>query len=140
MLIRRRTLEQIGLLPEDYFFGGEDVDYSLQTLRHNLRIAVARRASVWHKVSTTAGPSMRVTGIGQHLHKGWQILRRKYLSTPGYVLSTFCGLMRQAFVGFGMLSRAIWHRDFREVSVLLRHTTGAVNGMIKGLFQLKPNR
>jgi GT2 family glycosyltransferase len=139
MLIRRRTLAEIGLLPEEYFFGIEDIDYSLQALRHKLRIAVARRATVWHKVSSTAGPSMGASAIGQRLHKGWQILRRKYLSTPGYVLSTLCVLARQAFAALGILFRAIWHRDSHEIGVLWRDMKAALKGTAEGLFHSKPS-
>ena len=135
----RKTLAEIGLLPEEYFFGVEDVDYSLQALRHNYRIVVARRATVWDKVLSTAGWSLQATGIGQHTHKGWQILRRKYLSTSGYVLSSLCTLGRQAFVALSILLSVIWHRDSDRIGVLLRYTAGAVKGTVKGLFQSKPS-
>jgi GT2 family glycosyltransferase len=133
MLVRRRTLEQIGLLPEEYFFGIEDIDYSLRALRHNFKIVVARKATVWHKISRTATPKLDATGIGQHLHKGWQILRRKYLSTLAYLLSTPCVLARQAVVALAILLRGIWHRDFREISALWRDMQATLKGIAEGL-------
>jgi GT2 family glycosyltransferase len=137
MLVRRRTLEQIGLLPEEYFFGVEDVDYSLCALKHRIRIVVARKATVWHKVSSTAGPSMDVSGIGYHVHKGWQILRRKYLSTPGYFLSSLYGSARAAILALAILLRHIAHGDFRQSADLLRDMAGSLTGLVAGLLSRK---
>lgn len=133
----RRTLAEISLLPEEYFFGVEDVDYSVQALRHNFRIVVARRATVLHKVSRTATASMDVTDIGEHGYMGWQILRRKYLSTPGYVLSTPCVLARQVFVALAILLRIIRRRDFHEISVFFRKVAAALKGTVKGFLYPK---
>ncbi len=133
MMIRASTLEQIGLLPEEYFFGVEDVDYSLMALGNRSRIAVARRARVLHKVSSTAGASMDVTGIGFHVHKGWQILRRKYLSTPAYYLSSLYGSARAALLSLALLLRHLRHGDFRQSKILLRDLAGSFRGLVAGL-------
>ncbi len=37
-LVARRTLSEVGFLPEAYFFGYEEYEYSTRTLRKNLRI------------------------------------------------------------------------------------------------------
>lgn len=54
LLIRRETLEKIGLLPEMYFMYYEDIEWSLLAKRAGYRVVVAGRARVWHKVSQTA--------------------------------------------------------------------------------------
>jgi GT2 family glycosyltransferase len=137
MLIRRKTLEQIGLLPEEYFFGGEDVDYSLQALRHNIRIVVARRATVWHKVARTAAASIGRPGLAYLFYKDWQIIRRKYLSPPGQAFSTLCVLARAAFMSSITLLHYISHRDFHSARTFLRSMVEALRGLVAGLVSPK---
>lgn len=134
MIIPATTLEQIGLLPEEYFFGIEDIDYSVRALRNNFKIVVARRAVVLHKASRTAAPSMGETGIIYQFSKGWQMLRRKYMSRPAYLLSSPVVLARQIFTASGNLLRSIWRRDWQRVTMLLRIFPSGMKGMIKGLF------
>ena len=134
MMIRAETLKKIGLLPEEYFFGLEDVDYSLRALRNNLRIVVARRALVLHKLSRTAGASMGATGIMFHASTGWQLLRRKYLSTPGYYLSSVTMLARQVLTALHIILHGIWRRDWREIATLFRNIPSGLRGMVKGRF------
>jgi GT2 family glycosyltransferase len=139
MLISRKTLEQIGLLPEEYFFGTEDVDYSLNALRNRFRIVVARRATVWHKVASTAGASFGRPGLAYRNYRNWQILGRKYLSPPGYLLSTLCVLSRAVFTSATTLIGYVWHHDFQGAGVFLRTMVGALRGLVAGLLYRKPD-
>ncbi|MBI3967615.1 MAG: glycosyltransferase [Chloroflexi bacterium] len=51
LLVRRSTLERVGLLDERYFMYYEDLDYSLRTRAARLGLGVVPAAQVWHKVS-----------------------------------------------------------------------------------------
>ncbi len=55
MLIGRTTLETVGLLNEDYFFGTEDLDYSLRATGQGYRLRYVPAAKVWHKEAAAAG-------------------------------------------------------------------------------------
>jgi GT2 family glycosyltransferase len=138
MLIRRKTLEQIGLLPEEYFFGVEDLDYSLNALRNKFRILVARRATVWHKVACTAAVGIGRPRLAYQNYEGWQIMRRKYLSPPAQVLATLCGLARAVFMSATTLIHYIWHRDFHNAGMFLRSMGEALKGLVAGLLYRKP--
>jgi len=138
MLIRRKTLEQIGLLPEEYFFGMEDWDYSLNALRNKFRLVVARRATVWHKVASTAGATMGRPWLAYQNYKNWQIMCRKYHSPPGQVLSTLCVLARAAFMSSITLLHYIWHRDFHNAGMFVRSMREALRGLLAGLLYRKP--
>jgi GT2 family glycosyltransferase len=138
MLIRRKTLAEIGLLPEEYFFGVDDLDYSVNALRNKFRIVVARRATVLHKVLSTAGVSMGWPKIAYMVYEGWQILLRKYLSPPGRVLTTLFMLVQAAFVSAAKLLYYIWHRDFHNAGMLLRIMREALRGLVAGLLSSKP--
>jgi GT2 family glycosyltransferase len=110
MLVRRETIEKIGLLPQYYFFGVEDIDYSIHTLRAGFTIAIAARATVWHKGTK----SVTVARIGYH-YRGWQIMRRKYLSTPGYVISTISALIWAVLRSFLPLVRYVYQGNLHEL-------------------------
>ncbi len=132
MMIRIATMEKLGLLPEEYFFGVEDVDYSLLARRNNLKIVVARRARVLHKLSRTSAASIGATGTMFHASRGWLMLRRKYMSRPGYLLSNTTVLARQAFAGLSTLLRSIWHRDWHQTALLFRRILSGLKGIVKG--------
>jgi GT2 family glycosyltransferase len=133
MLVKRETIEKIGLLPEDYFFGVEDVDYSIATLKAGFTIAIATRALVWHKGSK----SITVAGIGSH-YRSWQIMRRKYLATPAYQISTISALIWAMLRSVIPFMRYIYRGDWQELRNYFRKITVALKGTIEGLMS-KPN-
>lgn len=49
MLMSLEALRQVGVIDEDYFLYGEDVDFSLRIRAAGYRLAVAEEARVWHK-------------------------------------------------------------------------------------------
>ncbi len=53
VLIKRSALEQIGLIDEDYFLYGEDVDLSISIRRLGLYLLFVPSAVSWHMVSTS---------------------------------------------------------------------------------------
>lgn len=55
MLIRRKVIEQVGLLDENYFLVVQDVDYSYRALQAGWKLAVCLDAKIWHKVSRATG-------------------------------------------------------------------------------------
>jgi GT2 family glycosyltransferase len=132
MLIRRETIKRVGLLPECYFFGLEDIDYSIHVLREGLAIAVVAKAKVWHKGSGSAGGIAAVrTG---YQYKGWQIVRRKYLSRGGYLLATVCGLVWSAMQLLALLFGYVRRGDYKGLHTLFRKAGQALRGAIEGSF------
>jgi len=55
LLTSRAVIERVGMLDETYFMYGEDADWSLRVRRAGYRILYEPRASVWHKLSVSAG-------------------------------------------------------------------------------------
>lgn len=53
MLIRREVLDSVGLLPEEYFFGHEDWEYSLRVRRAGWRIVYQPRAVIQHEAGSS---------------------------------------------------------------------------------------
>jgi GT2 family glycosyltransferase len=93
MLIPKSTLRTIGLLPEEYFMGVEDVDYCLAARKHHLNIAVVPGSLIWHKIGGSRSHNENKGNTlnplaAYHQYRGWQILRKKYLPFPLYILTT----------------------------------------------------
>ena len=55
MLVRRTAFERVGLLPDEYFFGFEDVAFCQQVRQAGLGVAVVTDAAVYHEGSGTMG-------------------------------------------------------------------------------------
>ncbi len=52
MLIKRKVFEKYGLLPEEYFFGGEDLEFSLRVSKM-FKLYYCPDARIWHKVGAS---------------------------------------------------------------------------------------
>ena len=85
LLIPRRTIETIGLLPEEYFFGVEEWDYSTAVKNAGLRIRYVPAFKGYHHAggSYKAGHPILIVynGVRNKL-----VYAEKYLSTPAWLL------------------------------------------------------
>lgn len=57
LLVTRRFLETVGLMREDLFLYGEEIDWMLRAQRLGFRCVLATRSKVWHKVSSSTKTS-----------------------------------------------------------------------------------
>jgi len=55
MLIRRPVFERVGLLPEVYFFGAEDLEFSKRTEKNKFKMYYIPSFIAWHKVGNSKG-------------------------------------------------------------------------------------
>jgi len=55
LLIRRKVLEEVGLLDEGFFMYWEDTDFGFRLRKAGWKLAVASDARVWHKESASLG-------------------------------------------------------------------------------------
>ena len=69
VLVSRELVERIGTLDESYYMYSEDADWSMRSRRAGYRIVFEPKATVWHKVSVTAGGDL-----------SWYKLKNKFLS------------------------------------------------------------
>ncbi len=53
MLIRREVFNRVGYLPEEYFFGGEEWDFSASVREAGYEIWYVPESQIWHKVSSS---------------------------------------------------------------------------------------
>jgi len=78
MMVRKKTVDQIGLLDEEIFMFGEDIDWCWRIKEANWKIFYLPEAIVWH----VHGASSRLRPIGAtiDLHKGMEVFYRKHLA------------------------------------------------------------
>ena len=85
LLIPRRTVETVGVLPEEYFFGVEEWDYSTAVKNAGLRIRYVPTFKGYHHAggSYKAGHPILIVynGVRNKL-----VYAQKYLSTPAWLL------------------------------------------------------
>ena len=83
-LIKREVLERVGLLPEEYFFGVEELDYSLAVMRAGYKLFYVPNFLIYHSADGSHSnyhPKYVYNGYRSKL-----ILQEKYLSKPAFIL------------------------------------------------------
>ena len=87
-LIRRSTLEKVGYLPEEYFFGQEEWDYSTAILRAGLKILYVPEFKAYHHAGASYNAGHPVLNVyGGYLNK--MIYAEKYMSAWKWKLWRF---------------------------------------------------
>jgi GT2 family glycosyltransferase len=76
MLVSRALLEDVGLMEEDLFLYGEEIDWVLRARRRGYRCVLAPRSKVWHKVSAGTGGPSRGDGYYYAVRNMLRTLRR----------------------------------------------------------------
>jgi len=114
MMVRRQAVDRVGLLDEDIFMFGEDIDWCWRIKQAGWKVYYLPDASVYHY----HGASSRLRPIGAtiNLHKGMAVFYRKHLAhkywapVNGLVYSAIwlraaifilVGLVRRFFKGNG---------------------------------------
>ncbi|HYX30380.1 MAG TPA: glycosyltransferase family 2 protein [Pyrinomonadaceae bacterium] len=104
LLIPRRTLETVGLLPEEYFFGVEEWDYSTAVRKAGLAIRYVPRFKGYHHAGASykAGDPVLIVynGIRNKL-----VYAEKYLSPPAWVVWK---IMFRCYLALSWPKKARW--------------------------------
>lgn len=119
MLVRTATLSQLGLLDEDFFFGGEDYEFSRRVATSGALLMHVPAAIVWHKVGSTRPLTERSLYSG---YRAQVLSHRKTMSTAAFVAWLTAYAMYVAVRGFvraganSSLPRArIWRAAMRGI-------------------------
>lgn len=95
MFIRRRVLEDIGLLCDEYFSNAEDLDYCLSAAQAGYRIRYVPAAVIWHKEAVAFGGHDTPRYVYYQtrnllfLHNRWARPARRLLISQIYALLYF---------------------------------------------------
>jgi len=88
MLVKRRLIEDIGLLDERFFLGREDFDFCRRAIKAGYRLLYAPEAVVWHKVGKSR--DRKETPI--RVYQGYKtdiVYMKKHLPKPIWLLWFF---------------------------------------------------
>ena len=101
ILARRDVFARVGLLDETFFTYWEDADFAVRAFRAGLRMFLAPRAKLWHKVSSLAGlnsPFQRYYAVRNHalyIHKHCGALHAAILSFAYLTYYRVAALLRR---------------------------------------------
>ena len=112
LMIKRKVIEKIGLMPEDYFLYYEDVDWNLKSKKAGYISIIVPKAKIWHKVSRSAkqgSPSY----IYYHSRNGLLTAKRNapFFLRPVVYLYSFWLLVKQIIKLVILPSKRIWARS-----------------------------
>src|SRR5262249_52403172 len=132
MLIKRRVLEDVGLLPEEYFFGQEEWDYSLQVRRAGYKLYYVPEFITHHKADGShrnLDPKYLYCGFRNRL-----IFQEKFLPSPLFRVWKAAYLVYHRFLAERRLSH-LGKDMFETVSfalkLALRDHNRAVRRMVR---------
>lgn len=78
MMVRRQAIDQVGLLDEDIFMFGEDVDWCWRIKKAGWKVYYAPEAVIYHLHG--ASSRLRPVGATIDLHRGMEVFYRKHLA------------------------------------------------------------
>ncbi len=74
LLIKSQVLREIGLLDEDYYLYGEDLDYCLRAAKAGWKLYYQPSVKIWHKVSRSSPPLKKL----KYRYQSWFKLMNKH--------------------------------------------------------------
>lgn len=97
LLIKRKVIEKIGGLSEEYFLYYEDTDYCLRAQKFGWQCVYAPSAVIWHKISRSA-KEFSPSYIYYHTRNGLMLARKNnpFWKTPLVYLFSFYLAAKQA--------------------------------------------
>jgi len=123
LLIKKVTIDKIGLLPTEYHLQWEDIDYSLNAQKNKLKCVCIKKSKIWHKHFSSIG-EVSDTRIYYSIRNRF-IFRYKYFN----YLQFFCSTLFFIFV-FGpldLINFLIKSQDFKKIKIFYN---GIKDGLI----------
>lgn len=78
MMVRRQAIDEVGLLDEDIFMYGEDIDWCWRIKQAKWRVCYVPESIIYHIHG--AASRLRPVGATINLHKGMEVFYRKHLA------------------------------------------------------------
>ncbi|GAA5534863.1 glycosyltransferase family 2 protein [Deinococcus aluminii] len=119
MLISRKTLLEVGLLEEGYFFYMEDVDFCLRVIDKEYLIGVSSRSRIYHKGSSSVNNTKTMKSVKSDLLFSESV--GKYIKRN----SSLVGLLGRIFI---MISSRLRRGEAGRIPVVV---SGVVRGYLR---------
>jgi GT2 family glycosyltransferase len=85
LLIKRRVLEKIGLLDEQFFLYFEETDLALRASKNHYKRIFVPNSKIWHKVSKSGGGIKQEIGLYYITRNRW-IFMKKWANKTNFII------------------------------------------------------
>lgn len=106
MLVSRKAVEEVGMLPDQFFIYYEELDWSAQMIKAGYKIFYQASATIYHKESITMGKESSIKAY-YHTRNRILFMRRNY---KGWQLATFYLFLITAIIPKAILKYAFTFR------------------------------
>ena len=131
MLIKREVFDAVGLLPESFFLGGEDIDFCLSARERGFKVVYEPRFVAYHKVGQSHS----------ELRPGWiynnllsrQLVMKRHLKPFWWRVNSLCFRLYTRYWSLRRYKRRILQGETNctTSSKLLREIEGAVKAALR---------
>jgi GT2 family glycosyltransferase len=118
---RRALLDQIGMLDDDFFFSGEDVDFGWRANLAGWRCLYTPRAVVYHQLSATGG------GVIASFYDGRNLIRILVKNLPSALWRRYARKIVQAQAQIALDAAKAWRGEAARARL---------RGLLTGLIQI----
>jgi GT2 family glycosyltransferase len=115
LLVKRRMIEDIGLLDPDYFLYSEEVDWCYRAAKAGYKIMAVPESKIWHKVSSSTGGTKSPLSA-YYMTRNRILFMRKHARI--YHWPTFLSFFAMDILN-GLLSCAK-HRDIKRAKAMIK--------------------
>jgi GT2 family glycosyltransferase len=124
VLISRRALEDVGMMPEEYFLYSEDIDWSVRAKKH-YRLVYAPESIVYHKEGESSGAGN--DPAQKSLLSDYYFMRSRLLFTKkvypyalptvylGFIATLINRIKRKQYDRIGLIFRLLFNRDLTKL-------------------------
>ncbi|MFX1392249.1 MAG: glycosyltransferase family 2 protein [Promethearchaeota archaeon] len=83
LLIKKQTIQNIGLLNPYYFWGFNDIDWCIRAKKAGYEVIIAKNSKIWHKISSS---TKKVSGFNTYFNtRNLIIFIKKNFSKSNYI-------------------------------------------------------
>jgi GT2 family glycosyltransferase len=131
-LIKKKVLEKIGLLDEEYFAYWEETDYSYRAKRKDYILKVVNNSKIWHKAGSNNPSEKRISSLASFLFaKNAFLFTNKNLSELNRILTTYY-LITFRLIYFEM----VYLLFYRNYNAAVSYFKGNIEGIKYLIFKL----
>lgn len=119
MMVRKTVIDKLGLLDEDIFMFGEDIDWCWRFKQDGWRVVYLPQSVVYHYHG--ASSRLRPVGATWNLHKGMEVFYRKHLAPKHHSLFNalvYTAIFTRAVIFMALYSVRMPFTQSRVVRVL----------------------
>ncbi|HET7873152.1 MAG TPA: glycosyltransferase family 2 protein [Terriglobales bacterium] len=109
-LVKAAVIEKIGLLDDTFFYGFEDLDWSIRAIESGFRGMYVAQSRIWHKEGYVTKKSIGKSGKDFYYARNAIVMARKHMPAPYWPLFLVSLSRYLAYRSLGYMIRGEWDR------------------------------